>query len=134
MIAMRISDFKNLIGAMPTKYHGSRAKSDKKWKSVLDRDDAAGIALRSIFGDEKEVCISRTDLRILAKEENLERFVMATLLWGYPDGMRGKHVANICDHIGDLTSLLKETRSTEITDWKKYWKQVKAIKGVALST
>lgn len=129
-----LSDFKTLIAKMPTDYHSSRAKHDKKWKSILARTDAAGEALRSIFGSEKEVSVSRADLRVLAKEDNLEKFVMATLLWGYPNGMRGKHVQNICDHISDLTGLLKETRATGITNWKEHWKQVKAIKGVALST
>jgi hypothetical protein len=131
---MKISDFTNLIAAMPTTPHSSRAKSDKKWKPVLERTDAAGIALQSLFGAQKEICISRGDLRALAKETGLERFVMGTLLWGYPDGMQGNHVANMCDNLATLTALLDIARSQGITDWNGHFQKVTAIGGVGLST
>jgi hypothetical protein len=49
-----ISEFKPLIAAMPTQYHASRARRDKKWKAPLERNDEAGEALRTLFGSEEE--------------------------------------------------------------------------------
>lgn len=75
---MYLSDFRSLIANMPTAYH-SVTSNLRTWESKLTSNDASA-ALRSIFGSEKEVCISRSDLRRLAKEPHLEQFVMATLV------------------------------------------------------
>jgi Putative 8-oxoguanine DNA glycosylase OGG-like protein len=134
LATLHISDFKDLVAAMPTARHAFRAKSNKKWKPVLKRTDAAGTALKSLFGNQDEVCISRGDLRLLGNEETLDRFVLATLLWGYPDGMQGNHVADICGNLYAITGLLIAARSTPITDWNKHFQAVKTIRGVGLST
>lgn len=130
---MYLSDFRSLIASMPTAYHSSTSKRST-WKSVLSRNDLAGTALNSIFGSALDVCISRSDLRRLATEPRLEQFVMATVLWGYPGGMRGKHVANFTKHLCPLMLLLAAARARPIRDWDTHFKAVVPIKGIKLST
>jgi hypothetical protein len=102
---VRFSEFKSLIAAMPTRYQSFTAKrTTKNWASLLQRQDRAGEAMRDIFGDAEAVSVSRDDLRNRASEGILVVFVMATLLWGYSDGMRGNHAANISDNLAALVS------------------------------
>jgi hypothetical protein len=109
--------------------------NDKKWRPVFERQDAAGEALRQIFNGEVEICLSRSDLRRMAINDTLERFVMATLICGYPNGMQGNNAANICDNLSPLVTLLDEARSQPIKDWNKHYRRVEDdLRGVGLST
>lgn len=105
--------------------------------------DLLGEALHSIFrdfGGKDEVCISRSDLRRLAKEPQLERFVMATILWGYetPAGLRGDNFREFTEHpthLSMLTKSLSDAAAQGIIDWDDhYFKKVTPIKGIGLST
>ena len=58
---------------------------------------------------------------------------MGTLLWGYPDGMRGNHASNIADSLDVLTGLLSEAR-LGISNWKNHFESLNGIPGVGLST
>jgi len=89
--------------------------------------------MRHIFGDADSVCVSRDDLREWARAENLDCLVMGTLLWGYPDGMRGNHASNISDNLAALTGLLGEAR-LGISNWKEHFDKVESISGIGLST
>ena len=77
------------------------------------QSSAAG-ALRSIFGSLDEVCVSRSDLRFILAKGPLDRFVMATLLWGYPNKIPlGKNMTDFVKHstyLGSLTSILASAR------------------------
>jgi len=137
---MYLSDFRSLIASMPTAYHSTTAERGK-WKEVLGRNDSAGRALRSVFRDfgttANEVCISRSDLRRLAKEAQLERFVMATILWGYeePFYLRGNNLSDfIADptHLSKLTHLLISARVQPITEWDGHWQNVTPTKGIGI--
>ena len=131
---VHLSDFKSLIAAMPTLYQAFTAKrTTKNWAAVLQRRDRAGEAMRHIFGDADSIRVSRYDLRERARLENLDWVVMGTLLWGYPDGMRGNHAANIADNLAALTGLLGEAR-LGILNWKEHFEKVGAIPGIGLST
>jgi hypothetical protein len=136
---MYLSDFKGLIASMPTAYQSSTAERGK-WKEVLERNDRAGRALASVFSDfgrtANEVCISRSDLRRLAKEPQLERFVMATILWGY-EYDRWKHFREFITHptgLDALTKLLIDAASQPITDWDDHFRKVDPIPRIGLST
>ncbi len=59
---------------------------------------------------------------------------MATIVWGYTSGGRGKNVANLMSHLDDLTQLLFEIRTQPVAEWNSHYKKVKSIKGVGLST
>jgi hypothetical protein len=131
---VHLSDFRSLIAVMPTRYQAFIAKrKTRNWAAVLQREDRAGEAMRQIFMDANSVGVSRDDLREWARVENLDCLVMDTLLWGYPNGMRGNHAANVSDNLAALTSVLDEAR-LGISNWKEHLEKVKAIAGVGLST
>lgn len=131
---MHISDFKPLIQAMPVPYHAERSKLST-WeklpvagKSLLDHP-----RLRFLKGNEK-ICLSRADLRAFAKEDDLCPFIMATIIWGYPSGMRGNNFPHIIEEIDKLVELLSSAKREGIADWMAHWEKVKTIKGLGLST
>ena len=59
---------------------------------------------------------------------------MATIIWGYPGGMRGNHVRNLIRHLGPLTQLLAEARTQTIVEWSTHYAKVGPIAGIGLST
>lgn len=130
---MRLSDFKNLIASMPVCFQAFTSKR-ATWASHIDGDNEAGQALRSMFGESDSVTLSRHDLRELASKPDLAQFVMATVIWGYPRGMRGNHVANLINYFGQLTQLLSTAREQSVTDWSAHYKAVGEIAGIGLST
>jgi hypothetical protein len=131
---MRLADFRTLISAMPVPYQAFASKRST-WVSQINRGNEAGNALRSIFGPRDEVAIvSRSDLRSLGTKSDLAQFVMATILWGYPGGMRGNHVANLIDHFDSLTHLLSAARAEPVDNWKEHYAKVGPITGIGLST
>lgn len=130
---MRLSEFKNLIENMPVPYQAFASKR-ATWASHIDEDNEAGNALRTIFGKSDEVTLSRSDLRGLASKLDLAQFVIATIIWGYPRGMRGKHVENLIAHIGSLTTMLAAAKTQPVTDWSLHYANVRPINGIGLST
>ena len=57
---------------------------------------------------------------------------MATIIWGYPRGMRGNHVENLIGHLGTLTYLLAAAKAQPIADWKQHYANVRPINGINL--
>ncbi len=106
MRSMYLSDFRSLIANMPTAYHSATSKRSA-WEKLFALKNPAAAALESIFRDfggldAKEVCISRSDLRRLAEEPQLDRLVMATIAWGYE---RGDRYGNLTEFAYTLTGL-----------------------------
>jgi hypothetical protein len=130
---MRLSEFKTLIDNMPVPYQAFASKRST-WESHIDGDNEAGNALRTIFGKYDEITVSRSDLRGLANKQDLAQFVMATIIWGYPRGMRGNHVENLITHIGTLTTILAAAKEQPVTDWSLHYTNVRPINGIGLST
>ena len=131
---MRLSDFTALIAQMPTRYQSFTAKRvTQNWLNILHREDRAGAAMCQLFGEQESVELSRSDLRVFARQESLDCFVMATLLWGYPDGMRKTWASDISDNLLALTSLLNEARQG-IANWRPHFARADAIRGLGLST
>jgi len=130
---MQLSEFKNLIANMPVPYQAF-ASQRTTWAPHIDGNDEAGNALRTIFGNSVEVTLSRSDLRSLASKQDLAEFVMATIIWGYPGGMRGNHVKNLIGHLGTLMRLLATAKAQPIADWDQHYANVGPINGIGLST
>jgi hypothetical protein len=137
---MRFRDFRAVIANLPTPYQSATSEREK-WEPWISQDDAVGIAIRSIFSDfgkedGKQASISRSDLGRLGREPQLDRFVMATILWGYetPAGMRGDNFSNFTSHLSTLTKLLHCARSKPIPDWDSHFAKVTPISGIGLST
>jgi hypothetical protein len=133
---MHLYEFRDLIANMPLSYQAFTSKRST-WAPHIDGDDNVGNALRSIFGQLEEVTISRYDLCEYANFLNLEQFVIATIVWGYPAGMRGKNFAKFADqmnHLVSLMQLLSTARNTPIADWIEHFTEVRPIRGIGLST
>jgi hypothetical protein len=133
---MRLADFSDLISNMPVSNQAFASKGST-WSRHINGDDAASVALRSIFNahdiTSKNIFLSRSDLSDLALKPNLAEFVMATIVWGYPRGMRGHNFRNVTNHLDALCRILSDARSP-ISDWISHYKDVRAIPGIALST
>jgi len=131
---MKLSEFRSLIANMPVEYQAFASKR-RIWASYMNRKDHAGDALHEVFGaSREEVTLSRNDLRSFARKPDLGQFVMATIIWGYPRGMRGNHVANLVNHLDDLTELLSAARAQPVTGWSTHFAKVRPIVGIGLST
>jgi hypothetical protein len=128
-----LRDFRDLIANMPVSLQGFTSKQST-WTSHLAGNGTAGAALGAIFGESDEVTLSRNDLRCLAKNEDLGQFLMATIIWGYPRGMRGNHVASLIRHFDMLMELVSKVRSEPVSDWMEHYAKVAPIAGIGLST
>jgi hypothetical protein len=133
---MRLADFTDLISNMPVSNQAFASKGST-WARHINGDDAASGALQSIFNahdiTSKDIFLSRGDLSDLALKPNLAEFVMATIIWGYPRGMRGHNFRNLTSHLDALCRILSKARSP-ISDWISHYEDVRAIPGIALST
>jgi len=124
---MRISEFKPLIANMPVDRHAFTSKLST-WKLV----ESVDATFKSIFGASPRVTLSRGDLRQLARKANLSEFIVGTILWGYPNGMRGNHFLNIIADFDAVKRLLASAR--QIDDWQAHSEGLKLIRGLGLST
>ncbi|MGB2640243.1 MAG: hypothetical protein WAN32_14940 [Candidatus Acidiferrum sp.] len=119
---------------MPLESQAFTAKR-ANWESHLAREGRAGKALAVIFGASEKVTISRRDLRNYAAGSDLDKFAMATILWGYPRGMRGNHVSKIAERFETLVKHLTATaRIRSVEDWPAQYREVDELSGVGLST
>jgi 8-oxoguanine DNA glycosylase-like protein len=66
--------------------------------------------------------------------QDLAEFVMATIIWGYPCGMRGNNVASLIRDFDALISLLAGVCGKPVGDWGSHGAQLASISGVGLST
>jgi hypothetical protein len=129
----KVADFRDLIANMPVLHQAFTSKRST-WASYMHDDDSAGHALRAIFGTSEKVTLSRSDLRSLACKQDLNQFVMAAIIWGYPNGMRGKNFENAIPHLALLTELLLAARGQPVTNWHTHYAEVKRVTGIGLST
>lgn len=128
---MNLADFAQLICALPVQFQAFRSKRET-W-SRFDRNTAVAQAINQIFGKSNEVLISRADLHEYAQAEDLVPFVMATIIWGYPRGMRGNHVQNLALRMPELVAHLRQAKANGIDDWDAHYSAMD-IEGVGLST
>lgn len=127
---MKLNQFKSLILNMPEPYQAFTSEKST-WKRYLRRV-SVGQALGSILGRSSTVTISRSDLRSIAKSGDIKKLVLSTIIWGYPGGMRGRHVSNLIKGIDDIEEALTSAKS--IKDWASHYKSVEQIRGLGLST
>src|SRR5258708_15659561 len=114
------------------------ASKRSTWSAHMNPGDAACAALQSVFDaynlDSESVFLSRGDLSDSALKPHLAEFVMATIIWGYPRGMRGHNFKNVTNHLDALCQLLSHARSCPISDWNSHYENVRPIHGIGLST
>lgn len=122
--------FRALIDAMPLEEQAFTTK-----KTTWDKYNNSSIShiLSKIFDNKDTVQISRADLFEHAKSDDIKTFIVHTILWGYPRGMRGDNFKKIIENIDKLVESLDEAKQG-ISDWSKHYENVKDIKGLGLAT
>ncbi|MFC4892358.1 hypothetical protein ACFPDQ_04775 [Pseudofrancisella aestuarii] len=127
---MEISNFKELIKNLPYKNHSFDVKKSN-WNNKLPERFK-----NIIFNENETVTISRQDLFFEA-EENLELFIIKTLMWGYPTGGRGNHIKSLLSedekNFEQLVGCLRGWRKKNI-DLNCMKDLIEKIKGLGLST
>lgn len=124
--------FQALIQAMPLKEQSFTIKRSS-WAKYMDENTLVCVILATLFNEAETLQISRGDLFEIAKGNDMATFIVATILWGYPRGMRGNHFQTIMDEIESLTKMLLEAKQG-ISNWSKHYQHVEAIRGLGLST
>ena len=82
--------FRDLIANMPIREQAFTSKR-KTWKKYIPELPGIEDLISEVFKDRKNVEISRHDLFKLGAGSEIKVFIFATILWGYPAGMRGRH-------------------------------------------
>lgn len=122
----------NLIRSMPVSEQAFTSKKST-WEKYIGKKILSSDILAEIFDNKEDVEISRQDLLNAGKSENLRKFIVSTILWGYPAGMRGNHFENISNHLEKVEAcLLKAKRGIE--DWDSHYATANKIEGLGLST
>jgi hypothetical protein len=127
---MNLTEFQPLIAALPVELQAFRSKR-KNWDRFNGNPVIAPL-INELFGESKELILSRSDIRGYANRNTYGLFVMATIVWGYPRGMRGNHVGNIGERMQYLVEIL-ENSANGINDWDKHYSGID-ITGLGLST
>lgn len=125
--------FRDLIANMPVREQAFTSKKET-WEKYIP--ELAGIddLIVEIFGHNKSVEISRHDLFTLAEDRKIKKFVFATVIWGYPAGMRGHHFQSLFHSINHIEENLISCCGKNIENWKEHYKSVALIEGLGLST
>jgi hypothetical protein len=132
---VQLSQFQILIGQMPVLHQAFRSKR-ATWAPFEQHGAISGAltALFDRFGKNNVVFLSRADLFDLALSDDLSPFVLGTIIWGYPRGMRGNHFRDLLEHFDDILGLLEAARKENITDWAAHFRKTRPIRGIGLST
>jgi hypothetical protein len=86
---MRISDYKNLIEALPVDQHSFEIFSEN-WKVTNQIE-----LIEKIFDNNESVFINRFHLRYSTSE--MASFIIKTLMWGYPTKGRGSNIDRLLE-------------------------------------
>lgn len=131
---MRIMDFKELIINLPEKQHSVTAKISIWDGRVYELQQTFEFIKQHYLknNDTSKIEISRQDLYYLGKS-NLDAYMLATIIWGYPSGMRGKNFLEIVNNWDAIRGILEKNKNG-IINWEQNWNEITEIKGLGIST
>lgn len=121
-----------LIKSLPETEHAFTTKKEV-WSALLSKNSLGADLLPKLFGQYASIEISREDLFNYAQADDLKQFILATILWGYPAGMRGNNFTNIIKQIEKLEDVLKKAKQGNV-DWQSHLRVMKDIHGLGIST
>lgn len=106
---MKIYDYKELIRQLPINEQSFDIKADI-WIGTSQESKIV-----EIFNKQNFITISRKDL--FDSVDNLDKFVIKTLMWGYPTKGRGNNINNLLEDnkYRDLLEFLKKSKSKDLT-------------------
>lgn len=124
---MKIIDFRNFISEFPFKNQSFEIRKER-WNGTDQQ-----ITIDEIFEGKDTATINRDDLYKVGID--LEKFIVMTLMWGYPTKGRGKNINNILQksHFEMLVEILLDYKCNDITI-EKLKKDINSIPGLGLST
>ncbi len=135
---MKITDYKNLIKVLPYLEHSFDIKNSN-WNGINNQKEI----IEDIFKDGKIIEVGKKEDKIINISRNdlynssndLEKFILKTLMWGYPTKGRGKNIENMLEenNFQKLISVLENYKGNEITI-EQLKKDINEIKGLGLST
>ncbi len=125
--------FRDLIANMPIREQAFTSKKETWGKYISELPGFANL-ISDVFGQSETVEISRHDLFQLAENRKIREFIFATIIWGYPAGMRGDHFCTMFKGIDNVTENLISCREKSIENWQEHYKSVASIEGLGLST
>lgn len=122
-----IKNYINLIQSLPVAQQAFTVKASNWQKSLSD------IHFQEIFKGSESICLSRNDVH---DTNNLELFILKTILWGYPKGMRGKNFENIYKNLNTLSEILNVPNRVFLKkdDLSELQGKLNKIEGLGLST
>ena len=122
-----MKNYINLIQALPVADQAFTIKASNWQKSLSD------IHFQEIFKCCESICLSRNDVH---DTNNIELFILKTILWGYPKGMRGKNFENIYKNINTLSEILNvpDRAFLKKDDLSELQGKLNKIEGLGLST
>lgn len=115
--------YRNIIINMPVREHSFTTKKST-WKGRIESNTETSNILDEIFYLETKVEVSRGDLFKLATHKQYKKLIIATILWGYPGGMRGNHFRNLSDNLDPLEKVLIEAIEG-IKNWNEHYQKTK---------
>ena len=136
---MTLTKYPTLIATLPTGDHSLTIEA-ARWHALAAKagnSPALASHLNSIFAGQPHVAISRDDLLHHPKNSPLdfERFIIATLMWGYPSGGRGNNICNVLSNLSHVAASFHSISTTGvIPDWGLYLQQLPPLPGLGLST
>lgn len=124
---MKITKFKNLINEFPYKNQSFDIKKEI-WKVPSKQTE-----IDNIFKDENVITLNRFDL--VNSSDNIEEFIIKTLMWGYPTKGRGKNIDKLLntENFNQLVEILKTYQNKNILI-EQLTVDIKNITGLGLST
>lgn len=122
-----IKKYTNLIQSLPVSDQAFTIKASNWQKALSD------FHFQEIFNGAENICLSRKDVH---DTNNIELFILKTILWGYPKGMRGNNFGNIYSRLNDLAEILNISNRTflKTDDLYELQNRLKTIDGLGLST
>lgn len=124
---MIISKYIDLIKALPVADQAFTMKASN-WQTHL-----SDIHFKEIFKGKATIGLSRKEVH---DTNNIDLFILKTILWGYPKGMRGNNFGKIYSRLNDLSEILNISNRAflKTDDLYELQKRLKTIDGLGLST
>lgn len=124
---MNLNKYKSLIQVMPILDQAFVIKS-KNWEKQLKADH-----LELIFEGKSEITLNREDI---ITTNRIDLFLLKTILWGYPAGMRGTHFSSIYNRLDDLGAIINNPNRLHLNfkELAELQTNLRPFKGLGLST
>ncbi|MEG0760681.1 hypothetical protein [Chryseobacterium sp.] len=122
-----LKNYNQLIQSLPVLDQAFTIKASNWQKALSD------FHFQEIFNGADHICLSRRDVH---DTNNIELFILKTILWGYPKGMRGKNFENIYRNISNLSQILNvsDRAFLKTDDLYELQNKLHKIEGLGLST